>query len=162
MTVNYLRRGLAIMFLCASTLVLANCGKDDETTNAINNSTDNPSTPQPQQKTEEFIYDANLYFYRPGSSNEISRNAFIDTVAKLGDDQSVKQIHITPETSHMFENLPSMDARANILDNMYGQSNGKLSGENTTLYLAEEALQSTSVQSVLHNKLKIELLQSSK
>lgn len=142
--------GKGLAFLGLATLTFAGCEKPDP---------EPTPTPQPQQRTEEFIYSFNLNFSRPGSSYEIPRNDFLDTVAKLGADQSVKQIHIKPYNSDMFQNTTSMDSRANILDNMYGQSNGKLSGENTTLILNAEALQSALVQSVLHNKLKIELEQ---
>lgn len=146
--------GKGLAFLGLATLTFAGCDKDPVEPN-------NPNNPQPQQKTEEFVYSTNLNFSRPGSSYEISYNDFPDTVAKLAADQSVKQIHITPRHNHIFQNVPvtGMDTRANILDNMYSQSNGKLSGENTTLVLNAEALQSTLVQSVLHNKLKIELEQ---
>ncbi len=147
--------GKGLAFLGLATLTFAGCEKPDP---------EPTPTPQPQQRTEEFIYSANLYFSRPGSSEEIPYAAFADTVAKLGADQSVKQIHITPQSSYIFSTMPStsIEPRANIFDNMYGQSNGKLSGENTTLYLTADAFQNADAQSVLHNKLKIELLQYSK
>lgn len=100
MTVNYLRRGLAIMFLCASTLVLANCGKDDETTNAINNSTDNPSTPQqPQKHNVELIY---------GKSHSTQwQNIDMDTIRMYNDDPTVDTIFMIPEQTNQYAALTS-------------------------------------------------------
>ena len=144
--------GKGLAFLGLATLTFAGCEKPDP---------EPTPTPQPQQKTEEFIYDWDLNFNRPNSSQTINYNAFVDTVAKLAADKSVKQIHITPNNPHMLGTLNETKVltRTNILDNMYGQSNGKLSGENTTLALSAEAIQNQTVQSVLHNKLKIELEQ---
>lgn len=152
---NFIKFLAGIMLVAVPVFVA--CKKDPVEPN-------NPNNPQPQQRTEEFIYNLNLRFCRPGSSNEIPYAAFADTVAKLADNGAVKTIHITPKGPHMFGTLPSasVETRANMLDNMYGQSNGKLSGENTTLALDAEALQNQTVQSVLHNKLKIELEQYSK
>ncbi len=149
--------GKGLAFLGLATLTFAGCDKDPVEPN-------NPNNPQPQQRTEEFIYNKNLNFWRPGSSTEIPYAAFADTAAKLGADQSVKQIHITPQDCYIFSTMPytGVEPRVNILDDMYARSNQKLSGENTTLYLTADALQNTNVQSVFHNKLKIELLQYSK
>lgn len=120
------------------------------------------SDPTPsQQRTEEFIYNANMKFYRPGSSEKIPHAAFADTVAKYADDGNVKQIHIIPEHQTMLATAGQnqMDQRAEYLSNTYNISNTKLSGENTTLMLSPEAIQSQIVQEVFHNKLKIELVQ---
>ncbi len=145
--------GKGLAFLGLATLTFAGCEKPDP-----------EPTPQPNQKTEEFVYDENLSFNRPNSAQTINYTAFADTVAKLAANGAVKTIHITPKSSHMLETLNETKVltRTNILDNIYGQSNGKLSGENTTLALGADAFQNQTVQSVLHNKLKIELEQYSK
>lgn len=135
--------------------VFVSCEKDNE----------KPSNPTPtQQRTEEFIYNENMKFYRPGNSEKIPHAAFADTVAKYAADANVKQIHVAPETEHMCENAPEsgMVGRANVFDEMYNKSNNKLSGENTTLYLGADALSNQTVQQVLHDKLKIALVQRSK
>lgn len=138
--------------------VFVSCEKDNEKPN--NNGGNNPT----QQRTEEFIYNQNMKFYRPGNSEKIPHAAFADTVAKYAADGNVKQIHIAPETEGMFAtaNQNQMDQRAEYLSNTYNISNTKLSGENTTLILSPEAIQSQLVQEALHNKLKIALVQRSK
>lgn len=138
--------------------VFVSCEKDNDKPG--NNGGNNPT----QQRTEEFIYNQNMKFYRPGNSEKIPHAAFADTVAKYAADANVKQIHIAPETEHMFENVAQnqMDQRAEYLNNTYNISNTKLSGENTTLVLSPEAIQSQIVQEALHNKLKIALVQRSK
>ena len=138
--------------------VFVSCEKDNDKPG--NNGVNNPT----QQRTEEFIYDTGLKFYRPGNSEKIPHAAFADTVAKYAADANVKQIHVAPETEHMCENAPEsgMVGRANVFDEMYNKSNNKLSGENTTLYLGADALSNQTVQQVLHDKLKIALVQRSK
>ena len=157
MTKYNLKRGLVILGLTALPLVFGGCEKEDTKPN--NNGGNN----QPQQKTEEFIYNANLKFYRHGSSEKISNKAFRDTVAALASRQDVGKIHITPDHEDLFStfNEDQMVVRANLLDTIYDRSNQKLSGDNTTLVLEQVAMQNSHVQSVLHNKLKIELKQKS-
>ncbi|MBP5548550.1 MAG: hypothetical protein J6X58_06660 [Bacteroidales bacterium] len=125
-----------------------------------NNNNGNGGNTQPQ-RTEEFIYNTNLKFYRPGSSSKIPYEAFIDTAAKYGVDQNIKQLHITPETEGMFSNFEqtAMENRANMFSTLYDESKSKLSGENTTLVLSPEAFQSQIVQNAFHNKLNIALQQ---
>lgn len=137
--------------------VFTSCEKDPV---KPDNNNGNGGNTQPQ-RTEEFIYNANLKFYRPGSSSKIPHTAFADTVAQYAADQNVKKIHITPEDPTMVENLqqPQMEQRAEYLSNTYDVSNNKLSGENTTLVLSPEAFQSQIVQNAFHNKLKIALQQ---
>ena len=96
MTVNYLRRGLTIMLLCASTLMLANCTKDNDTTNAAtNNSTDNPSTPQQSPKHNvELIYD--------GRTDEGCVILAMDTINKYNADPTVDTIFLIPEPTNQF------------------------------------------------------------
>ena len=156
MTAKYnFKRGLVILCLGALTFAFSACEKEKSEPN-------NPGNPSnPQQRTEEFIYNINLEFYRDGSSAFIPHEAFADTAAKYAADQSVKQIHITPSNQRMCEtlNATKMQTRANILDGIYNQSNNKLSGENTTLVLDSAAFHTSTVQNVLHNKLKIALVQ---
>lgn len=123
---------------------------------------DNNNPTPTQQRTEEFVYNQNMKFYRPGNSEKIPHTAFADTVAKYAADGNVKQIHIAPETEGMFAtaNQNQMDQRAEYLSNTYNMSNTKLSGENTTLILSPEAIQSQIVQEALHNKLKNALVQN--
>lgn len=143
----------SMMCLMASPF-FTGCGKDSE-------SNGNGGTEPTQQRTEEFIYNSNMKFYRPGSSSKIPHTAFADTVAKYATDQNVKQIHIIPENKTMFENLQQlqMEHRADYLNNTYDASNNKLSGENTTLIISPEAFQSQIVQDAFHNKLKITLVE---
>lgn len=150
-----IKKVLAGTMLVALPFAFGGCEKD-------NNEPNNPSNPDtPQQRTEEFIYNANMEFYRNANSAHISHTAFIDTAAKYANDEGVKQVHITPDNPGMLETLPgnNVQTRAEFLENVYNASNQKLSGENTTLYLDPSALSNQTVQQVLHNKLKIALLQ---
>lgn len=151
---NKLKKVLAGIMLVAFP-VFVSCEKDNDKPG--NNGGNN----QPQQRTEEFIYNANMEFYRDGSSTHIPHTAFGDTAAKYGNDGNVKQIHITPESQKMCETLTGsqMQTRANFLDGIYTQSKNKLSGENTTLYLDSEAMSNQTVQNILNDKLKIALVQ---
>lgn len=157
-TVPYnFKKVLAGIMLVAVPVFVA-CEKDPVKPNENGGNGGNTPT---QQRTEEFIYNSNLKFYRPGNSEKIPHAAFADTVAKYAADANVKQIHISPETEDMCENSPEsgMVGRANDLNNIYNKSNNKLSGENTTLYLDSAALYNQTVQQILHGKLKIALLQ---
>lgn len=151
---NKLKKVLAGIMLVAVP-VFVSCEKDNEKPN--NNGGNN----QPQQRTEEFVYDYDLNFWREGNPTKIAYTAFGDTVAKYANDDNVKQIHIIPNNEHMYDafNSTKMQTRANILDGIHTQSNSKLSGENTTLYLEESAFNNQTVQQVLNNKLKIALMQ---
>ncbi len=160
-TVPYnFRKVLAGIMLVAVPVFVA-CEKDPVKPNENGGNGGNTPT---QQRTEEFVYNANLKFYRQGSSEKIPHTAFVDTVAKYATDANVKQIHIIPEIESMFANHgeDQMNQRAEYFNNTYSVSNNKLSGENTTLVLSPEAIQSQIVQEALHNKLKIALVQRSK
>lgn len=137
--------------------VFVSCEKDPV---KPDNNNGNGGNTQPQ-RTEEFMYDYDLNFWRNGSSTKIPYTAFGDTATKYGDDQTIKQIHIKPESPYMCETLngTKMQTRANILDGIYSKSKNKLSGEETTLYLDSSALTNQTVQQILNGKLKIELLQ---
>lgn len=154
-TVPYNFKKVLAGIMLVAVPVFVSCEKDNEKPN--NNGGNN----QPQQRTEEFIYNYNMDFYRNGSSEIIPYTAFGDTVAKYGNDGNVKQIHITPESQSMCETFTGsqMQTRANFLDGIYTQSKNKLSGENTTLYLDSEAMSNQTVQNVLNGKLKIALVQ---
>ena len=161
-TVPYnFRKVLAGIMLVAVPVFVA-CEKDPVKPNENGGNGGNGGNNPTQQRTEEFIYNQNMKFYRPGNSEKIPHVAFADTVAKYAADGNVKQIHIAPETEGMFAtaNQNQMDQRAEYLSNTYNMSNTKLSGENTTLILSPEAIQSQIVQEVLHNKLKIALVQN--
>lgn len=150
------------LMVAAVVVMMVGCKKTEEGDGPTGgNGTDTVVTPT-QQRVEEFKYNANLYFYREGSSDRIPRDAFADTAAKYAIDQNVKQIHIVPSSELMLGNISSttsMENRANALDVIYNQSNNKLSGENTTLYLDSVVLASQTVQDIFHGKLKINLVQ---
>ncbi len=137
--------------------VFTSCEKDPV---KPDNNNGNGGNTQPQ-RTEEFIYNSNLEFYRNDTSVKIPRMAFTDTAAKYGADQNVNQIHITPASQYMCETSTEtgMVGRANDLNAIYNASNNKLSGQNTTLVLDEAAFNNQTVRQILQDKLKIELLQ---
>ena len=148
---------LCLLVLC---MCMVGCKKSEEG-DGHSGGTDTVVQPT-EQRVEEFVYNENLYFYREGSSNYIPRAAFADTAAKYAVDQNVKQIHIVPKTEHLLENVSNpttIENKANALDAIYNESNNKLSGENTTLYLDSAVLSSQTVQDVLNGKLKINLVQ---
>lgn len=159
-TVPYNFRKVLAGIMLVSVPVFVACEKDPVEPNENGGNGGNGGNTQPQ-RIEEFIYNANMEFYRSGSSTHIPHTAFGDTAAKYGNDGNVKQIHITPESPKMCETLPgsAMQTRANFLDGINTQSKNKLSGENTTLYLDSEALSNQTVQTVLNGKLKIALIQ---
>lgn len=148
-----LKKGLAFGLL-ATLPFFSGCEKDKPEPN-------NPSNPQQTTYTIEYIYDKALRFHRDGSTTTINNTDFVDTIAKHAANQQIKQIHIVPESQYMLETSieSAMVARANDLNNMYDVSNNKLSGENTTLVLDSAAFHNSTVQNVLHNKLKIALVQ---
>ena len=156
-TVPYnLKKVLAGIMLVAVP-VFVSCEKDPV---KPDNNNGNGGNTQPQ-RTEEFMYDYDLNFWRNGSSTKIPYTAFGDTATKYGNDQTTKQIHIKPESSNMCSTLngTKMQTRANILDGIYSKSQNKLSGEETTLYLDSSAFANQVVQQILHSKLQITLLQ---
>lgn len=154
-TVSYnIKKVLAGTMLVALPFAFGGCEKENTKPN-------DPSNPQQTTYTIEYIYDTGLNFHRNGSTTTINHTDFVDTIAKHAANQQVKQIHMIPESQYMLETSieSAMVARANDLNNMYNVSNNKLSGENTTLVLDSAAFHNSTVQNVLHNKLKIALVQ---
>lgn len=158
LTVPYNLKTVLAGIMLVALPVFVSCDEKEQVKPDNNNG--NGGNTQPQ-RTEEFTYDYDLNFWRNGSSTKIPYTAFGDTATKYGDDQTIKQIHIKPESPYMCETLngTKMQTRANILDGISGKSKNKLSGEETTLYLDSSALTNQTVQQILNGKLKIELLQ---
>jgi len=151
-----LGKGLAFLGLAVLTLGFAGCEKDPEKPNNPNN----PDNPQ-NTYTIEYIYTESFKFHRVDDTLLIPSSVFIDTVAKHGADTRIKQIHIKPKYDNMWstDQLAQMESRAKKLRNMYISSNNKLSGENTTLVLDVAAFNSSNVQNVLGDTLRINLVQ---
>ena len=156
MTKYNLKRGLLFAGMMALPFAFGGCEKD-------NNEPNNPSNPDNPQNTYniEYIYNETFKFHRVGDTTLILSSAFIDTVAKHGADARVKQIHIKPDYENMWSTgqEAQMESRAKKLRNMYISSNNKLSGENTTLELDAAAFNNSNVQNVLHDTLRINLVQ---
>lgn len=114
---------------------------------------------QPEKvPTAEFWYTADLNFYRPSTpENLISASAFVDTVAQISTNDSIKKIHINPYSSRMFQNNNNMESVAGMFENMYNKSNNKLSGDKTTLVLTDNMYNNQKVGEVLRDKLAINI-----
>ena len=142
------------VFLLATSLplVFGGCEKDPFSTK--------PDNPQNTYNIE-YIYTNGLKFHRVDDTTLISHSDFVDTVAKHGANANIKQVHIKPDHDNMWSTarVTQMELYADRLQNIYNSSNSKLSGENTTLELSTEVFNSSKVQNVLHNTLKINLVQ---
>lgn len=135
------------IILSIATLGFAGCEKE-------------PVMPVQSEKvpTAEFWYTVDLNFYRPSTpENLIPASAFVDTVAQISTNDSIKKIHINPYASRMFQNNNNMESVAGIFENMYDKSNNKLSGDKTTLVLTNNMYNNQKVGEVLRDKLAINI-----
>ena len=150
---------IVFLMLAAGVMMMVGCKKTEEG-EGPSGGTDTVVQPT-EQRVEEYIYIRVFKFHRVDDTTLIPWAAFVDTVAKHGADAHVKQIYIKPDDNAMWSMAGEnqMETYANRLRDMYISSNTKLSGENTTLVLDSVVFHNLSVQNVLHDTLRINLVQ---